>query len=92
LHAGYARYFSPAPFSNVATTSVLKYRFTSAQAPGDDGVNTPLATVPFAERQDYFDIGAEQKIGRFTLGIDAYHRRSKNLVDEGQFGAPIILT
>lgn len=92
LHAGYARYFSPAPFSNVATNSVLKYRGTSAQAPGDDGVNPPLATVPFAERQDYFDIGAEQKIGRITLGIDAYHRRSKNLVDEGQFGAPIILT
>ncbi|MFA6124693.1 TonB-dependent receptor [Sphingomonas sp.] len=92
FHAGYARYFSPAPFSNVATTSVLKFRGTSAQAPGDDGVNPPLATVPFAERQDYFDIGAEQKIGRFTLGIDAYHRRSKNLVDEGQFGAPIILT
>ena len=92
LHAGYARYFSPAPFSNVATTSVLKYRFTSAQAPGDDGVNTPLATTPFAERQDYFDIGAQQKIGSFTLGLDAYHRRSKNLIDEGQFGAPIILT
>jgi outer membrane receptor for ferrienterochelin and colicins len=92
LHAGYARYFSPAPFSNVATTSVLKFRGTSAQAPGDDGVNTPLATVPFAERQDYFDIGAQQKLGSFTIGIDAYHRRSKNLIDEGQFGAPIILT
>ncbi|MEG3177074.1 TonB-dependent receptor [Sphingomonas sp. RB3P16] len=92
LHAGYARYFSPAPFSNVATTSVLKFRGTSAQAPGDDGVTTPLATAPFAERQDYFDIGAQQKLGSFTIGIDAYHRRSRNLVDEGQFGAPIILT
>ena len=92
LHAGYARYFSPAPFSNVATTSVLKFRGTSAQAPGDNGVTTPLATAPFAERQDYFDVGAQQKLGRFTLGIDAYHRRSRNLVDEGQFGAPIILT
>ena len=92
LHAGYARYFSPAPFANVATTSVLKFRGTSAQAPGDDGVNPPLSTAPFAERQDYFDVGAEQKLGRFTIGIDAYHRRSKNLIDEGQFGAPIILT
>ena len=92
IHAGYARYFSPAPFANVASTSVLLFRGTSAQAPGDDGVTPPLATAPFAERQDYFDIGAQQKVGHFTLGIDAYHRRSKNLGDEGQFGAPIILT
>ena len=92
LHAGYARYFSPAPFANVASTSVLKFRGTSAQAPGDDGVDPPLSTTPFAERQDYFDIGAQQKFGDFIIGIDAYHRRSKNLIDEGQFGAPIILT
>jgi outer membrane receptor for ferrienterochelin and colicins len=92
LHAGYARYFSPAPFANVATTSVQQLTNTSARAPGDDGVNSPLATVPYAERQDYFDVGAEQKIGRITIGIDGYHRRSKNLIDEGQFGAPVILT
>lgn len=92
IHAGYARYFSPAPFSNVASTSVLLFRGTSAQAPGDDGVNPPLATVPLAERQDYFDVGFEKKLGRFTWTVDAYHRVSKNLLDEGQFGAPIILT
>jgi outer membrane receptor for ferrienterochelin and colicins len=92
IHGGYARYFSPAPFSNVAATSVLLFRGTSAQAPGDDGVTTPLATVPFAERQDYLDIGIEQKLGPVTIGVDAYHRRSKNLLDEGQFGAPIIST
>ncbi|MEO5865705.1 MAG: TonB-dependent receptor [Sphingomonas sp.] len=92
IHGGYARYFSPAPFSNVAATSVLLFRNTSARAPGDDGTNSPLATVPFAERQDYFDIGIEQKFGPVTIGVDAYHRRSKNLLDEGQFGAPIIST
>ncbi|THD58347.1 TonB-dependent receptor, partial [Phenylobacterium sp.] len=27
-----------------------------------------------------------------TLGIDAYDKQAKNLIDEGQFGAPIILT
>jgi hypothetical protein len=88
LHLGFARYFSPAPFANVATTSVARYVGTSAEAPG--GL---LATVPFAERQSYFDVGVQQKIGRFiSVGIDGYHRRSTNLVDEGQFGAPIILT
>ena len=87
LHAGYARYFSPAPFANVASTSVAKFVGTSAEAPG--GL---ISTAPFAERQDYFDMGAQQKLGHFTIGIDAYHRRSTNLIDEGQFGAPIILT
>jgi outer membrane receptor protein involved in Fe transport len=87
IHAGYARYFSPAPFANIATTSVAKFVGTSAEAPG------LASTVPFAERQDYFDVGVQQKIGdSLTIGIDGYHRRSKNLIDEGQFGAPIILT
>ncbi|SDA34062.1 TonB-dependent receptor [Sphingomonas sp. NFR15] len=86
IHAGYARYFSPAPFANVATTTIAKFVGTSGAAPGTYG------DVPFAERQDYFDIGAEQKIGPVTIGVDAYHRRSRNLLDEGQFGAPIILT
>jgi outer membrane receptor for ferrienterochelin and colicins len=27
-----------------------------------------------------------------TVGVDSYYRRSQNLIDEGQFGAPIILT
>ena len=29
---------------------------------------------------------------RLTLGVDTYYKKDKNLVDEGQFGAPIILT
>jgi hypothetical protein len=45
-----------------------------------------------AERQNYFDAGIQQKIGGFTIGVDGYLRRSKNLIDEGQFGAPIVLT
>jgi hypothetical protein len=27
-----------------------------------------------------------------TVGADAYYKLSNNLIDEGQFGAPIILT
>ncbi|MEI9926403.1 MAG: TonB-dependent receptor [Sphingomonas sp.] len=87
IHAGYARYFSPAPFSNVANTTVAKFVGTSAAAPGTTG------TTPFAERQDYFDVGVEQRLATgLALSLDGYHRRSRNLVDEGQFGAPIILT
>src|SRR5678816_4158909 len=48
--------------------------------------------TPKAERADYFDIGAEQKFDDWTVGLDSFYKTSKNLIDEGQFGAPIILT
>ena len=35
----------------------------------------------------------QQKLTReLTLGIDTYYKQSRNLIDEGQYGAPIILT
>ncbi|HET8612043.1 MAG TPA: TonB-dependent receptor, partial [Sphingomonas sp.] len=86
FHAGYARYFSPPPFELVGGASVAQLAGTSAAAPGT------LDTTPFAERQNYWDIGLEQRIGAFTFTLDGYYRRSRNLLDEGQFGAPIILT
>ncbi|HTK35638.1 MAG TPA: TonB-dependent receptor [Caulobacteraceae bacterium] len=87
VHAGYARYFSPPPFELVGGATVAKFVGTTAEAP------SLTNTTPFAERQHYFDVGAQQKIGsHLTLGIDGFYRISKNLVDEGQFGAPIILT
>jgi outer membrane receptor protein involved in Fe transport len=50
-------------------------------------------TTPSAERANYFDVGAEQKIGPdLTLTVDSYYKLSTDLIDEGQFGAPIILT
>jgi outer membrane receptor for ferrienterochelin and colicins len=87
IHVGYARYFSPPPFANVATPTIALYVGTSGAAPG--GL---VSTTPLAERQDYFDAGIQQRLGRVTLGLDAYYRNSRNLIDEGQFGAPIILT
>jgi outer membrane receptor for ferrienterochelin and colicins len=89
LHAGYARYFSPPPFANIALTSVLKYQGTSALSPNA----ILLDDAPYAETQDYFDVGLEWKLSStVTVGIDGYLRHSHRLVDEGQFGAPIILT
>jgi outer membrane receptor for ferrienterochelin and colicins len=50
-------------------------------------------TTPTAERADYFDVGAEQKVNQhLTLTVDTYLKLSHHLIDEGQFGAPIILT
>jgi outer membrane receptor for ferrienterochelin and colicins len=87
LHAGYSRYFTPPPFELIASESIAKFADTSA-APG-----VLTDTAPMAERANYFDAGVEQKLlDGLTLGIDSYYRRSQNLIDEGQFGAPIILT
>jgi outer membrane receptor protein involved in Fe transport len=87
LHAGYARYFSPPPFELVASNTVAL--FNNSTAAGAGGVND----TPRAERADYYDLGMEQKLGRgWTVGLDSFYKTSKNLIDEGQFGAPIILT
>jgi len=86
IHVGYARYFSPPPFELVASTSVAKLVGTSGEAP------STLNTTPMAEKQNYFDVGVEQKLGHgISFSLDGYYRRSHNLIDEGQFGAPIIL-
>jgi outer membrane receptor protein involved in Fe transport len=86
VHAGYARYFSPPPFELVASQAVALFNNTTAAAAG--GLND----TPRAERADYYDLGMEQKFGDWTVGLDSFYKASKNLIDEGQFGAPIILT
>ena len=86
LHAGYSRYFTPPPFELVASETIGKFVGTTAEAPGTQN------DLPRSERDNYYDIGAQQKFGALTVGIDAYYKKAKNLIDEGQFGAPIILT
>jgi len=87
IHAGYARYFAPAPFELIADANIAQYFNTSATP------NVRANNAAYAQRENYFDAGFQQKIGSaFTFGLDGYYRRSTHLVDEGQFGAPIILT
>ncbi len=87
VHAGYARYFSPPPFELVGGGTISKFANTTA-APANS-----LDTTPYAERAHYFDVGVSQKVLQgLTLGVDSYYKISKNLIDEGQFGAPIIET
>jgi outer membrane receptor protein involved in Fe transport len=87
LHIGYSRYFVPPPFEALTPTSIAKFLGTTA-APAvtqDDTVR--------AERSNYLDAGISQVVvPGLTIGVDAYYKQSKNLIDEGQFGAPIILT
>ncbi|HEX3912479.1 MAG TPA: TonB-dependent receptor [Steroidobacteraceae bacterium] len=87
VHAGYSRYLSPPPFELVGTETVAKFANTTAAA------SILQADTPLPEQANYYDIGAQQKItDQITLGLDSYYKQSHNLIDEGQFGAPIILT
>ena len=87
VHAGYSRYFVPPPFELVApTTLALFNNTTAAPAIQQDGIVK-------AERSHYFDVGVNQIIvPGLTVGLDGYYKLATNLIDEGQFGAPIILT
>ncbi len=86
VHGGYARYFTPPPYELVASNTQALFAGTSFDIAGKND-------VPYAQRDNYYDIGVQQKIGKkITVGVDAYNRVARYLLDEGQFGAPIILT
>ena len=72
--------WSPAPASGCSTTPRPRRpeRRTTRRGP-----NAPTITIS-AREQKLFD--------HWTVGLDSFYKQSKNLVDEGQFGAPIILT
>jgi len=87
VHLGYSRYLSPPPFELVGSETLSKFLNTT-NAPAVTKADSPLA-----EQANYYDVGVQQKITRqFTVGLDTYYKQSHNLIDEGQFGAPIILT
>jgi outer membrane receptor protein involved in Fe transport len=86
-HAGYARYFTPAPLAQVNNGAIAATLGTTA-APMLT-TNDPVR----AERSHYFDAGFElQPTDGLKFGFDAYYKIATNLLDEGQFGAPIMLT
>jgi TonB dependent receptor len=87
VHAGYSRYFVPPPFELVAPAAIALFNnTTAASAIQQDGIVR-------AERSHYFDIGVNQiLVPGLTIGLDGYYKLATNLIDEGQFGAPIILT
>jgi outer membrane receptor protein involved in Fe transport len=85
--AGYSRYFVPPPFELVAEPSINLFANTTA-APA-----ITQSTTSKAERDHYFDVGASQIIlPGLKGGVDAYYKVANDLLDEGQFGTPIILT
>ncbi len=87
VHAGYARYFTPPPFELVGGEQVSAFNGTSAAA-----LSSQDSTVK-AERDNYYDAGVQQMLSPYLqVGVDAYFKTATDLIDEGQFGAPVILT
>jgi outer membrane receptor protein involved in Fe transport len=87
VHAGYARYFTPPPMELISPTTIGKFVGTTNES------LTQVNDKVKAERSHYFDVGIDQQVlPGLKAGIDFYYKIAKNLIDEGQFGAPIILT
>ncbi|MGB6285159.1 MAG: outer membrane beta-barrel protein, partial [Xanthobacteraceae bacterium] len=67
-------------------------------------VTNPIGNPLLPERSHYFDAGIDQKIllgcysaqskdcSTLDLGIDAYYKVAKDLIDNGQFGQALILS
>jgi outer membrane receptor protein involved in Fe transport len=86
-HAGYARYFTPPPLAQVNSAAIAATAGTTAAPTVTQ--NGPVT----AERSNYFDGGFELRpLAGLKVGVDAYYKLAQNLLDEGQFGAPIFLS
>jgi outer membrane receptor protein involved in Fe transport len=87
LHAGYARYFTPPPQAIAAPANITPFANTTAQP--DTFQQSPV----LPERAHYFDAGIVQRITpQLEVGLDAYYKISRDLLDDGQFGAALILS
>jgi outer membrane receptor protein involved in Fe transport len=88
VHGGYSKYFIPPPFELIAGTTISKFINTTAQP------SILQDTPPFGEKANYYDLGVQQKLldNALTLGVDSFYEQAQHLIDEGQFGAPIVLT
>jgi outer membrane cobalamin receptor len=87
IHAGYARYFTPPPLELVQNSDLAKFVGTTNQS----AIQQSSSVKP--ERAHYFDAGITEQFTRsFFVGVDAYYKEARDLIDEGQFGAALIFS
>jgi outer membrane receptor protein involved in Fe transport len=85
FHTGYSRNFTPPPQELVSTQSIAKFAGTTKQPEVSE--NGPVR----AEREHYFDTGITHTVlPGLDVGLDAYYKIKRNLLDEGQFGESLI--
>jgi len=93
FHAGYSRYFTPPSLELISGQSIAKFAGTTGYPAGYTPASPPADGSSLPERSNYFDVGAEHVFfPGLKLGIDGYWKIAHDLIDEGQFGAPIILS
>jgi outer membrane receptor protein involved in Fe transport len=88
FHAGYARTFTP-PEQVIAAPTNLALTQGTSQQPA-----IPLNDPVLPERANVFDVGVVQKIypiPGLEVGIDAYYKTARDLLDDGQFGQAYVL-
>lgn len=87
FHLGYARNFTPPPQELIAAPTLALFTGTTKQT------EITTADPVRAEREHYIDGGIEQVLAPgFKLGLDAYYKKKRNLLDEGQFGPSLVLS
>jgi outer membrane receptor protein involved in Fe transport len=87
LHAGFARYFTPPYQAQAAQPDIALFTNTTNQP------EVPLNDPVKPERSSYYDVGVDQKVlPGLTVGLDAYYKNTRDEIDDGQFGAAIVLT
>ena len=95
LHAGYARYFTPPAQVLAGPTNVAAFDNTT-QASQTCGGQSPVVQPPcgavLPERSHYFDVGIVQSVlPGLDIGVDGYYKLARDLLDDGQFGAALVL-
>jgi outer membrane receptor protein involved in Fe transport len=86
-HVGYSRYFVPPPLQWVQPGSIAKYGGTTnaSAITADD--------APKVETSNYYDVGVSRQVtAPWKVNFDAFYKQAHNLIDNGQFGAPVILS
>jgi len=87
FHAGYARTFTPPEQVLAGPTNLALVQNTTQQP------SVPFGGPVLAERADVYDVGVVQQVlPGLEVGVDAYYKKSTNLIDDGQFGAAYVLT
>ncbi len=98
FHAGYARYFTPPVPVEAAPANFALFNNTTG------AVSVPQGSPVLPERSNYFDAGVDQKIPfrcysasakdcpTLDLGLDAYYKLAKDLIDNGTFGQALVLS
>ena len=93
FHAGYARTFTP-PQQVIAAPTNLALVSPPAVPANTQTPEVSTSGPVLPERAHVFDVGVVQKIfpvPGLEVGVDAYYKIARDLLDDGQFGAAYVL-